>query len=104
MKRNAERQRRYIQRRRRREQADTAPTTPREIMRHPDFRAGFNDVRAGHPPRFDEFAAHWEYERGRHYAVVAPRDLPLFVGPTGHKLNPDALLDYTLFLFTGGAI
>src|SRR5262245_21861339 len=101
MKRNAEGQRRYFQRSR--EQTRTIETTPREVMRHPDFRAGFNDVRDGRPPRFDEFKT-WQYERGRHWAIVAPRNQPLFVGPTGRRLNPAALQDYELFVFTGGAI
>jgi hypothetical protein len=44
-------------------------------MLHPEFEAGVSDVRKGVPPRFDLDS--WEYERGRQWACLAPRSLPL---------------------------
>jgi hypothetical protein len=50
------------------------------VMRHPNFRRGFEDARNGRPPCFDEFADKgWAYERGRLFAHVAPVSIPLFV-------------------------
>jgi hypothetical protein len=57
-----------------REQADTMPVTVREIVTSPEFRAGVDEVRAGRPPAFDAWDD-WNYERGRAFAVIAPRNL-----------------------------
>jgi hypothetical protein len=69
-------------------------------MSDPAFRRGVADYRAGRPPNYDAFTfsqdadaiqaksminAHWNYERGRHWAAIAPNDLPY-----GGRLNPEA--------------
>jgi hypothetical protein len=57
------------------------------IMRSAAFRRGVAEVRAGRPPRFDT-ENHWDYERGRQWAVAAPATMPLKIG---RRLNPDAI-------------
>jgi hypothetical protein len=72
-------------------QVPTLPTSTAKIMRSRGFLYGVDDVRCGRPPRFDEFAAAdklWSYERGRVWAVLAPRGMPVFVG---RRLNPKAV-------------
>jgi hypothetical protein len=63
----------------REEQIDTYAVTTREIMSAPAFAAGVADVRAGKPARYDAFAddAYWAYERGRQFALLAPRSMRL---------------------------
>jgi hypothetical protein len=58
----------------RKRQAPTTRTTVREVMASDAFRAGVTEVRAGLPPRFDLMDS-WSYERGRHWALIAPADL-----------------------------
>jgi hypothetical protein len=70
------------------DQIDTVECTTESIMRTADFAAGVSDVRAGRPPRFDEFYDAWSYERGRLWATLAPMSMPLRIG---HKLNPKAV-------------
>jgi hypothetical protein len=52
-------------------------TTARAIVRSPYFAAGVDDVRRGLPPQFDlpEADRDWAYERGRQWAVLAPKNL-----------------------------
>jgi hypothetical protein len=62
------------------------------IMRTTHFGLGVLDVRAGLPPRaapatWDTNAA-WNYERGRCWATVAPRCMPLKING---KINPAAV-------------
>ncbi len=71
-------------------------------MSDPAFTRGVADYRAGRPPNYDAFNftqgtkddpaslinAHWNYERGRHWAAIAPNDLPLKIGG---RLNPEAV-------------
>ena len=61
----------------RREQVPTGVITARAIVRSPYFAAGVDEVRRGLPPRFDlpEADRDWAYERGRAWAILAPRDL-----------------------------
>jgi len=68
---------RVVMRTRRQEQVPTGATTARAIVRSPYFAAGVDDVRRGLPPRFDlpEADRDWAYERGRAWAILAPRDL-----------------------------
>jgi hypothetical protein len=66
----------------------TVRTTVRAIIRSPSFQRGVAEVRAGRLPRFDT-ENDWDYERGRQWAVVAPRSMPLLIGS---KVNPKAVL------------
>jgi hypothetical protein len=71
------------------EQAQTFPITVTAIMRSRDFAAGVADVRAGRAPRFDAvFADSWNYERGRQWAVAAPKTMPVKIG---RAINPAAI-------------
>jgi hypothetical protein len=71
------------------EQVDTVVVTTRQIMSSAAFAAGVNDVRAGKSARFDGgFADDWGYERGRQWALIAPRSMPLRIG---RRLNTDAM-------------
>ena len=85
------------------QQGPTVGTTAERIMSDPAFTRGVADYRAGRPPNYDAFTfsqdedvikakskinAHWNYERGRHWAAIAPNDLPLKIGG---RLNPEAI-------------
>jgi hypothetical protein len=70
------------------DQAETSTTTVRQIMGHPNFKVGVEDVRAGRPVRFDQYSDGWEYERGRQWAMLAPVSMPLRVRG---KLNLQAV-------------
>jgi len=82
-------------------QIRTRSTTAAGIMRDKRFQRGFADARAGLPPCFDDdvVGQQWGYERGRQFAVVAPRNLKLLVNG---KLNPKALTAYEKHLAEGG--
>jgi hypothetical protein len=71
-------------------QAPTVPASTPQIMRHPDFAVGFDDIRNGRP--FDPDRAHtndsWAYERGRLFGAIAPLNMPLRIRG---KLNPQAV-------------
>ena len=74
-------------------QVPTRPTTPIKIMAAPTFALGVADVRAGgrcFHPNYDQWSTNeqWAYERGRAWAVTAPRNVPLKMAG---KINPDAL-------------
>jgi hypothetical protein len=61
-------------------------------MRSPEFAWGVDSVRNGEAPDFDSFDdRYWSYERGRLWACLAPRSMPLIIAG---KLNPKAI---TLF-------
>ena len=90
-------------RRRLERQGPTVSTTAERVMSDPAFTRGVADYRAGRPPNYDAFNftqgtneasatslinAHWNYERGRHWAAVVPRHLPLKIGG---RLNPEAI-------------
>jgi hypothetical protein len=74
------------------EQVPTDFITIEEIMSTPEFALGALDLRAGRGYRAAyatwDGNQQWDYERGRHWAVAAPRSLPLKVGG---RLNPKAL-------------
>jgi hypothetical protein len=59
------------------EQVSTILTTAQRIVRTRAFAAGVDDVRRGVPPRFDlqEVDHHWDYERGRQFGILAPKNL-----------------------------
>ena len=76
------------------EQLPTVPVSIAEIMASPLFERGVKDARAGRgfPPDYDILEDKlWAYERGRQWARLAPRSLPLKVNG---KLNPQALRHY----------
>jgi len=82
----------------RRHQADTVSTTIPQVMRRRLFRQGIEDLRAGRPPRFDDFEdSYWAYERGRQWAVVAPKTMPVMIGT---RVNPKAVAVFV----TGGIL
>jgi hypothetical protein len=61
-------------------------------MKRLEFARGFKDARAGIPFDWriggDDIDAAWDYERGRHFAFIAPLDMPLHINS---KLNPKAV-------------
>jgi hypothetical protein len=74
------------------EQVATFPTTIRAIMSSSHFALGVADKRAGRGYR-DAYATwdidgQWNYERGRAWAVLAPRSVEL---RRNGKLNPAAI-------------
>ena len=75
------------------EQVDTIATTTAAIMNRRDFARGVQEARNGLPPNYDdcEEDGYWSYERGRQFALVAPRSLPLRIGG---RLNPKAIALY----------
>jgi hypothetical protein len=85
-----------------RQQVRTWPASDAWIMRQKEFNWGVNDVRAGRPMRFeyDSWGTNeqWNYERGRAWATLAPRDMPLRIDG---KLNSAAL---AVFRRLGSAI
>lgn len=69
-------------------QVATRKTTALAIMRSRAFQRGVSDVRTGKVPRFDEVGLdQWNYERGRLWATLAPRSMPLMLAG---RLNPKA--------------
>jgi hypothetical protein len=75
----------------------TRLTTPIEIMARSTFALGVADVRAGRRcfhPNYDQWSTNeqWAYERGRAWAVIAPRNVQLKMSG---KINPDALRWFT---------
>ena len=64
-----------------REQVGTVPVTDERIMRDPAFALGIVDFRAGLPFRkdYDRWGTNtqWNYERGRAWALLAPRHVRL---------------------------
>jgi hypothetical protein len=62
------------------------------VMRSAAFRRGVDEVRAGKAPHFldndEETDNTWQYERGRQFAVIAPRSMPILIE---RKLNPKAV-------------
>lgn len=74
------------------EQEPTEPVSVEAIMRRRAFAAGVSDARAGLAFRSDyerwETNDQWNYERGRAWATLAPRDVAL---KRNGKLNPLAV-------------
>jgi hypothetical protein len=74
------------------DQIPTRPTTIARIMADPKFALGVADARAGrgYPANYDTWReGQWSYERGRQWAQIAPRSLPLKMDG---QINPRALL------------
>jgi hypothetical protein len=80
------------------EQVDTVPVTIREIMARPTFALGAADARAGRLYHNDydlwDTNDQWAYERGRQWATLAPRGVPL---RQGGKLTPEAVASFKLY-------
>jgi hypothetical protein len=76
----------------RREQEPTRPVSVKTIMRCRAFAAGVSDARAGLPfcSNYDRWEVddQWNYERGRAWATLVPRNVPLKLNG---KLNPLAV-------------
>jgi hypothetical protein len=92
-------------------QVQTTLVRVEDVMRSEAFRQGVADARAGRPPRYDGafelmpldetslpslIRWQWNYERGRTYAVLAPRTLRV-VSPRSRELNPEAVRFYRRF-------
>jgi hypothetical protein len=77
------------------DQIPTRPTTIPAIMARATFALGVSDARHGRPyhPAFDLWSGNdqWAYERGRLWAVLAPRDMPLKIDG---RLNGAAIAFY----------
>jgi hypothetical protein len=71
-------------------QVPTIPITVPSILRHPAFKRGLDEIRAG--VAFDSLTDCWYYERGRLFGAIAPLNMLLHVGG---KLNPQAIKLYT---------
>jgi hypothetical protein len=74
----------------RKEQIETCPASVYRIMSSSAFAQGVSDIRNGRPARFDEFDDDdlWAYERGRQWASIAPKSMPVRIG---RKLNLEAV-------------
>jgi hypothetical protein len=74
------------------EQIKTVPVTWKEIMRKPEFAMGVADMRACKRYRHDydcwDTNTQWNYERGRLFGRLAPRDMTL---KSGRQINPKAI-------------
>ena len=74
------------------DQIPTRPTTIAAIMGRVTFGLGVADVRNGRGfhPDFDLWRGNdqWSYERGRAWATVTPRNVPLKING---KINADAV-------------
>ena len=83
--------------------ATAYPVTTATIMQTADFARGVSDKRNGRPPAYDTYNFYngeadkvaeakinglWNYERGRQWACLAPRTMPLRIDG---KLNPKAV-------------
>jgi hypothetical protein len=71
-------------------QVETVKVTTASIVRSPEFQLGVADVRARRPPRYDDS---FEYEWGRQFAVVAPRNLSV----TKFTRRVEAIFDSVYF-------
>ena len=70
-------------------QIETRAISHTRFMRHPAFRRGFAEYRTGLPPDFDMLDEEvLQYEIGRQFAVVCPRNITLLLA--NRKLNPAA--------------
>jgi len=97
-----------------REQIPVVTTSLEAIMSRPAFAVGVDDYRAGQPMRdlgaemgtdlpIDEYRemvnAQWDYERGRHWAAIAPRNMPVRIqGKLNRAAVEIALLQYGDFI------
>jgi hypothetical protein len=66
------------------EQILTFPCSAKDVMRHPTFARGLDDIRTGRGFSADVEDDFWAYERGRLFGAIAPLSLSLF---NGKRLN-----------------
>jgi hypothetical protein len=70
-------------------QLPTTATTIESVMRSAAFKRGVADVRLNRPPSFDSDHqsedSEWDYERGRLWAIIAPRTMPITQSGRLHK-------------------
>jgi hypothetical protein len=75
------------------DQIPTRPVTLEEIMGRPQFALGVADARAArrYHRDYDLWSTNgqWSYERGRMWATLAPRNVPL--KKVNGRINPDAV-------------
>jgi hypothetical protein len=70
-------------------QIETRAISHTRFMRHPAFRRGFTEYRAGLPPDFDTACEEvLQYEIGRQFAVICPCNVSLLL--SNGKLNSAA--------------
>lgn len=73
----------------------TIPTTIAQIMASPKFGLGVADVRAGRGrhPSYEHWTVNeaWNYERGRSWATLAPRNMAI---RQGGKVTAEAIAWY----------
>lgn len=78
---------------RERDQVATEPITIIEIMSRPTFHLGVADARAGRRYHayydFWDTNGQWDYERGRQWAALAPRNVPL--KRADGRITPEAM-------------
>jgi hypothetical protein len=89
-----------------REQVSVRLISVKSIMRSAAFAAGVADARSGRPPAYDNYTfnqdageaaasrkinGHWNYERGRQFAAIAPVTMPVKIDG---GLNPKAVVLY----------
>jgi hypothetical protein len=78
------------------EQVPTLPVSAETIMSQPEFSAGVADARAGRStrPAYDDWGVNeqWNYERGRLWARLTPRTIPLKISG---QISPEALRWFT---------
>jgi hypothetical protein len=101
------------------EQVPTVGVSIEKIVISTDFRQGVADARAGRPPRYDGnfelmpvekssssgdptafINRQWNYERGRLFGTVAPKNLHI-ISPRTKQLNPKAVRFYAWFRLRG---
>jgi hypothetical protein len=74
------------------DQVPTHPVTILSVMQDPKFGLGVADVRTGrgYHPGYETWDGNeqWNYERGRQWATLAPRDLAL---KKGGKVTAEAI-------------
>jgi hypothetical protein len=59
-------------------QASTRKATVRSIVASKEFARGFEEARLG--KAFNPDNPDWQYERGRHFAFIAPLNMSLRIG------------------------
>ena len=71
------------------QQVRTLTCSTLAIMRHPNFKLGFDDFRAGRPFNCDLVDDYWAYERGRLLGAILPLAMALYAA--AGRLNPKAV-------------